>query len=239
MIPARYGSSRFPGKPLAMLGGKALIVRTCEAAVNTGLFDEVYAVTDDKRIYDAVTVSGLKCLMSHREHPTGSDRIAEAVEGIECDIVVNIQGDVPFTSKAAIEKLLAPYYAADAENVDMTTLKQELTDEKEINDPNFVKVITDKNDYAIYFSRCPIPYPRNKNAARYFEHIGLYSFRRQALMDFASLPMLQNEAAESLECLRFIEYGKKIKVLETEYLGIQIDTPEDLVNANKYLESLK
>ncbi len=234
MIPARYGSSRFPGKPLAMLCGKPVIVRTCEAAARTGLFSDVYVVTDDERIREAVIDGGYKCIMSTREHPTGSDRIAEAAEQVECDLIVNVQGDEPFTSKEALELLLSPYYGPDADKVDLSTMMQELKDPKLIKDPNYCKVITDRDGFAMYFSRSPIPYPRNTGTgARYFEHIGLYAFRRQSLLDFASWKQLPNEASEAIECIRFLEYGKKIKVLETNYMGIEIDTPEDLVNAEK------
>lgn len=235
LIPARYGSTRFPGKMLASLCGKPLIVRTCEAVARVGdVFDSFYVVTDDSRIYNAVVENGFNAIMSQREHSTGSDRIAEAIENIDCDIVVNVQGDEPFTSRQPLELLLSPYYGADAEKIDLTTLKQELTDKTEIENPNNVKVITDCNDFALYFSRSVIPYPRKAAIGiRYFKHIGIYAFRRQTLLDFTHLPQLQNEAAESIECIRFLEYGKRIKVLETANMGVSIDTLEDMANAEK------
>ncbi|HIZ87794.1 MAG TPA: 3-deoxy-manno-octulosonate cytidylyltransferase [Candidatus Coprenecus pullistercoris] len=237
MIPARYGSSRFPGKMLAPLGGKPVIVRTCEAAASMGIFDEVYVVTDDERIRRAVTDAGIRCLMSIREHETGSDRIAEAVEHVDCDIVVNIQGDEPFTRRDTIEKVLAPFYGKDGERIDLCTLKELMTEQDDIDNPNNVKVITDIDDFAVYFSRNPIPYPRDKKAgAMYFRHIGIYAFRKEALMMFSGWPMRQNEASEKIECLRFIEYGRKIKVVETSGMKVSIDTPEDLAKAEEILK---
>lgn len=232
MIPARYGSSRLPGKMLAPLGGKPVIIRTCEAVRKTGVFSKVYVVTDDSRIRDVVKAGGFECLMSKREHATGSDRIAEAIEEIECDIVVNVQGDEPFTKKESLEQLLKPFYEKGSDKIDLCTLKQMMTDEEEIDNPNNVKVITDSEDFAIYFSRNPIPYPRDKKCgAKYFRHIGIYAFRRAALLEFAKWSVRQNEASEKIECLRFLEHGKKIKVAETEEMGISIDTPEDLKKA--------
>ncbi len=234
MIPARYASTRLPGKMMLPLAGKPVIVRTCEAAAQMGLFDEVYVVTDDSRIFDAVTAAGVKCLMSRGEHATGSDRIAEAVAGIDCDIVVNIQGDEPFTKKETIEQVLRPFYAPDGDTVSLSTLKELMTEEEDIMNPNNVKVITDVNDCAIYFSRNPIPYPRDRECgARYFRHIGIYAFRKEALMMFSKWQMRQNEASEKIECLRFLEYGHRIKVLETSGMGVSIDTPEDLIKAEQ------
>ena len=237
MIPARYASSRFPGKMLALLGGKPVIVRTCEAAAGMGLFDEVYAVTDDERIRDAVTAAGIPCIMSRREHETGSDRIAEAVEGIDCDIVVNIQGDEPFTRREVIEQVLAPFSMEGGEAIDLCTLKEEITSEEEIANPNNVKVITDASGFALYFSRCPIPYPRDpQGGARWWRHIGIYAFRKQALGMFSRGPMRGLEATEKIECLRFLEYGRRIRVVETSGMRVSIDTPEDLALAEEILK---
>lgn len=238
MIPARYASSRFPGKMLALLGGKPVIVRTCEAAAGMGLFDKVYAVTDDERIKDTVTAAGIPCIMSSREHETGSDRIAEAVQDIECDIVVNIQGDEPFTRREVIEQVLRPFYEKDGESVDLSTLKEEMTSQEEIHNPNNVKVITDIDGYALYFSRTPLPYLRDpSSSARWWRHIGIYAFRRQALEMFSSWPMGELEAAEKIECLRFLEHGRRIKVVETSGMRVSIDTPEDLALAEQILGS--
>ncbi|HJB45023.1 MAG TPA: 3-deoxy-manno-octulosonate cytidylyltransferase [Candidatus Coprenecus merdipullorum] len=237
LIPARYASSRFPGKMLASLGGKPVIVRTCEAAVEMGLFDKVYAVTDDERIRTAVTSANIPCIMSRREHETGSDRIAEAVEGLDCDIVVNIQGDEPFTRKEVIEQVLRPFYEEGGENIDLCTLKEKMTSPEEIADPNNVKVITDASGFALYFSRSPIPYLRDtESGAGRWRHIGIYAFRRQALEMFAGWPMGELEAAEKIECLRFLEHGRRIRVVETSGMRVSIDTPEDLIRAERILQ---
>lgn len=237
MIPARYASSRFPGKMLASLGGKPVIVRTCEAAAGMGLFDEVYAVTDDSRIREAVTAAGIPCIMSRREHETGSDRIAEAVEGLDCDIVVNIQGDEPFTRKEVIEQVLRPFYMEDGDSIDLCTLKEQMDSHEDVSNPNNVKVITDISGSALYFSRSPIPYPRDpRSGARWWRHIGIYAFRRQALEMFSRWPMGELEASEKIECLRFLEHGRRIKVVETSGMRVSIDTPEDLAKAERILK---
>lgn len=236
MIPARYGATRFPGKLMADLGGKPVIIRTYEATQKTGLFDDVYVVTDSELIREEVQKHGGKAIMSQKEHECGSDRIAEAVEHLDVDIVVNVQGDEPFVKKEPLEKLLAVFQGEDANQIDLASLMQEMTDWKDITDPNYVKVIVDRKDCALYFSRSPIPYPRDKEAgARYFEHIGVYAFRKQAILDFYHLPMKALEATEKVECIRFLEYGKTIKMVETDYMGIEIDTPEDLEKAKEFL----
>ncbi len=237
MIPARYGATRFPGKLMADLSGKPVIVRTYEATVATHLFDDVYVVTDSEIIKQAIEENGGKAIMSIKEHECGTDRIAEAVENLEVDIVVNVQGDEPFVKKDSLEKVINVFKEKDADQIDLASLMQELTDWKDITDPNYVKVIVDQHNFALYFSRSPIPYPRDKNAgARYFEHIGVYAFRKQAILDFYHLPMRSLEATEKVECIRFLEYGKKIKMVETDFMGIEIDTPEDLLKANKYFK---
>ena len=236
MIPARYGASRFPGKLMQDLGGKPVIVRTYEAAVETQLFDEVYVVTDSDVIFKEIENYGGKAIMSIKEHECGSDRIAEAVDNMDVDIVVNVQGDEPFTTREGLEQVLEVFKGADAEKIDLASLMTEINDWKEISDPNCVKVIVDKDNFAQYFSRSPIPYPRDKNVAvQYYKHKGIYAFRKQALMDFYRLPMRTLEAAEKIECIRYLEYGKNIKMAVTNVQGIEIDTPEDLVKANKVL----
>ncbi len=236
MIPARYGATRFPGKLMADLGGKSVIRRTYEAALATNLFDAVYVVTDSEIIFDEIQNNGGKAIISKTPHECGSDRIAEAVQDMDVDIVVNVQGDEPFTKREPLEKLLAVFKDDSKQEIDLATLMQELHDWKDITDPNYVKVIVDEKDFALYFSRSPIPYPRDKEAgARYFEHIGIYAFRKQALLDFYNLPMRALEATEKIECIRYLEYGKRIKMVETAYMGIEIDTPEDLVKAQKFL----
>lgn len=236
MIPARYEATRFPGKLLKDLNGKTVITRTYEAAVNTGLFDEVYVVTDSERIFDEIINHGGQVIRSKKEHECGSDRIAEAVEGMDVDIVVNVQGDEPFIDKNSLAKLLEVFQQEGAEEIDLASLKTALKDSEEITNPNNVKVITGNDDFALYFSRFPIPYPRDTTAkVTYFKHVGIYAFRKSALMDFYRLPMLPLEAAEKIECIRYLEYGKKIKMVETSVKSIGIDTPEDLEKARKIL----
>ncbi|NIK91715.1 3-deoxy-manno-octulosonate cytidylyltransferase [Mangrovimonas sp. CR14] len=234
MIPARYSASRFPGKLMQDLGGKSVIYRTYEATVNTQLFDDVYVVTDSDIIYNDIVKQGGKAIMSQKEHECGSDRIAEAVENMDVDIVVNVQGDEPFTEVASLSKLIEVFKNDANREVDLASLKVHITDWEEINNPNTVKVITDQSGFALYFSRSPIPYPRDKEVAvKYFKHKGVYAFRKEALMDFYRLPMLPLEASEKIECIRYLEYGKKIKMVETDVLGVEIDTPEDLEKAKK------
>jgi len=240
VIPARYAATRFPGKLMAQLGTKSVILTTYENTLNTGLFDDIFVVTDSEIIFNEITQNGGKAIMSLAEHQTGSDRIAEVVENLECDIVVNVQGDEPFVKKEALQKLVEAYENDLNEEISLATLAQEITEEEDIYNPNSVKVNWDINLFALYFSRSPIPYPRETNfKAKYYQHIGIYAFRKTALLKFAKLPMLQNERAEKLEQLRYLEYGMKIKVLETGFMGIGIDTKEDLDKANAYLKKLQ
>ncbi|NNK23153.1 MAG: 3-deoxy-manno-octulosonate cytidylyltransferase [Winogradskyella sp.] len=234
MIPARYAASRFPAKLMQDLAGKTVILRTYEATVETGLFSEVYVVTDSDIIFNEISSNGGKAIMSQKEHESGSDRIAEAVETVECDIVVNVQGDEPFTERESLEKVLNVFNDDTKKEIDLASLMVEITDWEEIENPNTVKVIVDHNDFALYFSRSPIPYPRDKRVeTRYFKHKGIYAFRKQALLDFTTLPMQFLEASEKIECIRYLEYGKKIKMVETSVQGVEIDTPEDLERAKK------
>lgn len=234
MIPARYSASRFPGKLMQDLGGKTVILCTYQATVATNLFDEVYVVTDSDIIYKEISDNGGKAIMSKKEHESGSDRIAEAVKDIDCDIIINVQGDEPFTERKSLEKVISVFRDDDEKQIDLASLMVEITDWDEINNPNTVKVIVDQNDFALYFSRSPIPYPRDeKVGARYFKHKGIYAFRKKALLDFTKLPMQFLEASEKIECIRYLEYGKKIKMVETTVEGVEIDTPEDLERAKK------
>jgi len=232
MIPARYAASRFPGKLMKDLAGEPVILRTYKATVGTGLFDEVYVVTDSPVIYDTIKNQGGKALMSKMEHQTGSDRIAEAVEDMEVDIIVNVQGDEPFTDKKSLESVLEVFRDDPEKEIDLASLMTRITDVSEVNNPNTVKVVVDQRNFALYFSRSPIPYPRDESSEiPYFKHKGVYAFRKSALLDFRRLPMLALEAAEKIEAIRYLEYGKKIKMVETEVTGIEIDTPEDLEKA--------
>jgi 3-deoxy-manno-octulosonate cytidylyltransferase (CMP-KDO synthetase) len=236
VIPARYASTRFPAKLMQDLGGKTVITRTYQAAVNTRLFDDVFVVTDSILIYDEIISNGGKAIMSVKEHESGSDRIAEAVDNLDVDIVVNVQGDEPFINKEPLEKVINVFRNDFDKKVDLASLMVEITDEDDINNPNNVKVVTDQNGFALYFSRSVIPYPREKNVGvRYMKHIGIYAFRKEALLSFYHLPMKSLEASEKLEQLRYLEFGKRIKMVETTHVGIGIDTPEDLEKARKMI----
>ena len=236
VIPARYASTRFPAKLMQDLGGKTVILRTYEAAINTQLFDDVFVVTDSDLIYDEIVSHGGKVIRSIKEHESGSDRIAEAVENLDVDIVINVQGDEPFIDAEPLAKVIEVFKNDLDKKVDLASLMREITDEEDINNPNNVKVVVDQNGFALYFSRSVIPYPREKNVGvRYMQHIGIYAFRKQALLDFYSLPMQSLEASEKLEQLRYLEFGKRIKMVETTHVGIGIDTPEDLEKARKML----
>jgi len=236
VIPARYASTRFPAKLMQDLGGKTVILRTYEAAKATGLFDDVFVVTDSLLIFDEIISHGGKAIMSIKAHESGSDRIAEAVVDMNVDIVVNVQGDEPFMEREPLEKLLDVFKNDPEKRIDLASLMLEISDDDEINNPNNVKVVVDQAGFALYFSRSVIPYPRDKDCgAKYYRHIGVYAFRKQAIMDFYSLPMKSLEASEKLEQLRYLEFGKRIKMVETTHASIGIDTPEDLVKARKMM----
>ena len=237
VIPARYASTRFPAKLMQDLGGKTVILRTYEAAIATHLFDDVFVVTDSDLIFNEIVSHGGKAIMSVKEHESGSDRIAEAVANINVDIVVNVQGDEPFIDKEPLEKVIEVFKNDTDYKVDLASLMREITNDEDIQNPNNVKVVVDQNNFALYFSRSVIPYPREKNVGvRYFQHIGIYAFRKQALLDFYSLPMKSLEASEKLEQLRYLEFGKRIKMVETTHVGIGIDTKEDLEKARLLLK---
>jgi 3-deoxy-D-manno-octulosonate cytidylyltransferase len=228
-IPARYAATRFPAKLMQMLGDKSVIRHTYDNTKATGLFDEVYVVTDSEIIFNEIVSNGGKAIMSKREHESGSDRIAEAIQNIDIDIVVNVQGDEPFVKREPLEKVLACF---EDPRVQVASLMQALTNIASIEDPNYVKVAVDKNWNALFFSRSVIPYPRSTDTAMtYYEHVGVYAFKKQALIDFTNWPMSPLEAAEKIECLRYLENGVSIKMAVTHYMGVEIDTPEDLIKA--------
>jgi 3-deoxy-manno-octulosonate cytidylyltransferase (CMP-KDO synthetase) len=236
MIPARYAASRFPAKLMQLLGDKTVIRHTYDNTVATGLFDKVMVVTDSNIIYNEIISHGGKATISIQQHESGSDRIAETVAGMDVDIVVNVQGDEPFVQKEPLQKLLAVFEGDAAQNVQVASLMQVLKDPKFISDPNYVKVAVDKNMNALLFSRSVIPYHRNQQIIPvYYEHIGVYAFRKQALVNFTNWPITPLEAVEKIECLRYLENGIPIKMVITQYMGIEIDTPEDLVRAAKLL----
>ena len=232
-IPARYAATRFPAKLMQTLGDKTVIRHTYDNTVATGLFDSVYVVTDSEIIFNEITQHGGNAIMSKRSHESGSDRIAEAVQDLDIDIVVNVQGDEPFVKREPLEKVIAVF--SDAK-VQVASLMQVLTDSALIQDPNYVKVAVDKNNNALFFSRSVIPYPRStESPTTYYEHIGVYAFQKQALLNFTNWPMSPLEAAEKIECLRYLENGISIKMVVTEYMGVEIDTPADLIKAAKLL----
>lgn len=232
-IPARYAATRFPGKLMQLLGDKSVIRHTYENTVATGLFDEVIVVTDSDIIFTEITAAGGKAVMSQHEHESGSDRIAEAAAEMDVDIIVNVQGDTPFVKKEPLEKLLKQF---DDPSVQVASMMQVLTDRNDIMDPNFVKVAVDKNMNSLFFSRAVIPYPRDKEfPTTYYEHIGVYAFRKQVLMNFTQWPMTPLESAEKVECLRYLENGIPLRMIVVDYMGVEIDTPEDLEKAAKLL----
>ena len=238
MIPARYASTRFPAKLMQMMGDKTVIRHTYDNALKTGIFDRVIVVTDSQLIYDEIHKNGGEVMMSQKNHESGTDRIAEAVENLETDIVVNIQGDEPFVKKAPLEKLLNVFKADSS--VQVASLMQVMTDKKNIEDPNFVKVAVDLNMNALFFSRSVIPYPRDQTIPNtYYEHIGVYAFKKQALLQFTSWPVTALERAEKIECLRYLEHGITLKMVVTDYMGIEIDTPEDLELAIQNLSRIR
>lgn len=233
MIPARYAATRFPAKLMQQLGNKSVIRHTYDNTVATGLFTEVVVVTDSDIIFNEITLNDGKAVMSKKNHESGSDRIAEAAADMDVDIIVNVQGDEPFVQKDPLVKLLATFKDP---TVQVASLMQELKDAASIEDPNYVKVAVDRNMNSLFFSRSVIPYPRDKNITiPYYEHIGVYAFRKQALLNFTNWPMTPLEAAEKIECLRYLEYGVPLKMVLTQYMGVEIDTPEDLIKAAKLL----
>ena len=232
LIPARYAATRFPAKLMQMLGNKTVIRHTYDNTKATRLFDEVVVVTDSDIIFNEIVSNGGKVVKSKKEHESGSDRIAEAVENMEVDIVINVQGDEPFVQKEPLQSLLACFEGEAGKDVQVASLMQVLKEQRLIDDPNYVKVAVNKKMEALFFSRSVIPYPRDKkNSTVYYEHIGVYAFRKTALMAFTGWEMTPLEAAEKIECLRYLENGIAIKMVLTEYMGVEIDTPEDLVRA--------
>lgn len=236
MIPARYAATRFPAKLMQMLGPKTVIRHTHDNTVATGLFDEVMVVTDSDIIYNEITTNGGRARMSVKQHESGSDRIAEAIADMDVDIVVNVQGDEPFVKKEPLQKLLQVFEGEAGAQVQVASLMQVLTHAESIADPNYVKVAVDLNMNSLMFSRSPMPYHRDKNVTPvYYEHIGVYAFRKQALMQFTNWPMTPLEAAEKIECLRYLEHGIPLKMVIADYMGVEIDTPEDLAKAQQLL----
>ena len=242
IIPARYASTRFPGKPLAMLGGRTVIQRVYEQA--TAILDEAYVATDDERIFQAVEQFGGRAIMTRADHKSGTDRIEEAAEkiGTQADVIINIQGDEPFIQKSQIETLM---HLFDEPSTQIGTLGKRFESIEAAMNPNSPKIVTDKRGFALYFSRSIIPYVRGKEQAEwlqhfpYLKHLGLYAYRREALQEVTQLPQSPLEIAESLEQLRWLENGYRIRVGLTDVETVGIDTPEDLQRAEVFLASRK
>lgn len=233
MIPARYAATRFPAKLMQLLGNKTVIRHTYDATVSTGLFDKVIVVTDSDIIYKEITGNGGHAIMSKKEHQSGSDRIAEAVLELDVDVVINVQGDEPFIQQAPLEKLV---HLFNDPAVQVGSLMRKITDDEELQKPSSVKVVVNKNNDALYFSRCAIPYVASEQAAAsHYLHIGVYGFRKETLLGFTKWPMGDLEKTEKLEQLRYLENGIPIRMALVEFESVAIDTPQDLVNAKKLL----
>ena len=231
-IPARYAATRFPGKLMQLLGNKTIIRHVYDNTEATGLFNDVFVVTDSDIIYKEITTNGGKALMSKKEHESGSDRIAEAVAGMNVDVIVNVQGDEPFIKKEPLEKLVRLF---NDDAVQVASLMRKISKE-EAGNPNNVKVVADKTGYALYFGRSTIPFQRDAElAVDYFLHVGVYAYKKEVLMDFTKWPQSSLEKIEKLEQLRYLENSIRIKMAETDYNSIAIDTPEDLERAKNSL----
>ena len=234
VIPARLNATRLPRKLLADLCGKPVLQRTYEAAVATGLFPEVIIATDSEEIRDIMEAAGATVVMSRKVHESGSDRIAEAIADKDIDVIVNIQGDEPFVNAGLLKNLIEVFQDQD-DNVQVASVMRKITEATLIADPNVVKVVTDLNSNALYFSRHSIPFKRDAiNETPVFQHIGVYAFRKEALMSFTSWPLSPLEVAEKLEQLRYLEHGIPIKMVMTDVVGISIDVQEDLERARDY-----
>tara|TARA_B100001057_G_scaffold491290_1_gene581218 strand:+ start:3677 stop:4420 length:744 start_codon:yes stop_codon:yes gene_type:complete len=239
IIPARYDSSRFPGKLMQQLGDKTVILRTYQNVVAAGLFDEVVVATDSHVIFNEIYENGGRALMTRNDHQCGSDRIAEAISGIDADLVINVQGDEPFMDGASLKKLIDVFKDDPKREISLASLMTPLKGYEEVENPNVVKVIVDLNNFALYFSRSPIPFDRdNEQAPHYFKHVGVYAFRKEALVEFSKQEMTPMESAEKIECIRYLEHGKKIKMVVTQNLNFEIDTPKDLERAKAYLNQM-
>ena len=228
LIPARVESKRFYGKLLEKLSGVPIILRTYQSAIETNVFDDVFVVTHNDEIIDLMKSINGKYLKSSSNHESGTDRIAEVAIDFKYDIIVNLQGDEPFIDQLSIEELVDGF---NDKEVKMASLMRDFNDKDELNNPNNVKVIVDKDNYSINFSRIPM----NSDNINY-KHIGVYAFRKETLIEFSKMGKTVMEKKEKIECLRYIENGGKIKMFKTDFSGISIDTPEDLIRAEEYLK---
>ena len=228
VIPARYDATRFPGKLMEKLGDSTVVVQTYKATINTGLFDEAIVATDSDVIKKEIESCKGKVIITRADHVSGTDRIAEAIESIDADVIVNVQGDTPFINKKALSKLITLF---EDETVHVASLMDIISDEESLNDPNVVKVVVDKKGNSLLFSRSVIPYPRSSSPVIHYRHIGVYAFRKKAILEFTSWEMTPLEEAEKIECLRFLENGISLRMALTEPIGVDINTPEDLEKA--------
>ena len=239
MIPARYAATRFPYKLMQPLGNKTVIRHTYENTVATDLFDDVFVVTDHKIIFDEITANGGKAIMSIREHESGSDRIAEAIADMDVDIVLNVQGDEPFVNVHMLQKLLDVFKDDPEKKIKVASPIKKILNPAHAANPNILKVVVDKHMNSLLFSRSIIPYYRDENIIpSYYEHVGVYAFRKEALLLFTVWEMTPLEKAEKIECLRYLEHGIQLRMIETEDAGVKIDMPEDLAKAEAYLRTI-
>ena len=240
IIPARYDSLRFPGKLMHQLGDKTVILRTYQNVLATGLFDEVVVATDSNVIFNEISNNGGHVLMTKKDHQCGSDRIAEAASRMDADVVVNVQGDEPFIDSNSLKKLIEVFKYDLRKEIALASLMTPLNEKEDVENPNVVKVVVDLNDFALYFSRSPIPFDReNLKTSTHYKHIGVYAFRKQALIEFSKQDITPLESVEKIECIRYLEHGKKIKMVVTHNLNFGIDTPRDLERAEAYLSQLE
>lgn len=238
VIPARYASTRFMGKPLALLGGKPMVQHVYERASESSLLAELVVATDDERIRDTVSAFGGRVVMTSPDHRSGTDRVAEVAAGSDSDVVVNIQGDEPFVSPDVLDQLVKPFRGRP--DLEMSTLCQRIDESARLADPNVVKVVRDRNGFALYFSRSQIPHPRDLDAQTVWEHIGLYAYRREFLLELSRMEPTPLEQSEALEQLRVLENGHRIMVVSTEnHIGLSVDTPAELERAKQRLEQMK
>ncbi|HEY1115697.1 MAG TPA: 3-deoxy-manno-octulosonate cytidylyltransferase [Chitinophagaceae bacterium] len=233
VIPARYAATRFPGKLMQLLGGKTVIAHTYEATRGSGLFDEVLVATDSDIIAEEIGALGGSVFRSQQEHESGSDRIAEAIKDRDVDVIVNVQGDTPFVQAEPLRKLIALF---DDTSVQVASLMDVIGDEASLHDPNVVKVVVDKHNNSLLFSRSVIPFPRNSDISiSHYRHIGVYAYRKDTLLQFTQWPITPLEDAEKIECLRYLENGVQLRMALTPPMGIDINTPEDLERAQAHI----
>ena len=244
IIPARYGSTRFPGKPLALINGFPMIQHVCQRVANATMVDRVIVATDDERVAAVVDSFGGEVMLTRADHPTGTDRLAEVAEKIESELIVNVQGDEPLIDPRMVDQAIAPL--VKNQQIQMGTLASKIAQIGDFHNPNVVKVVKDQSGFALYFSRAPIPWPRDLDSEQlekvlpqpsFLRHIGLYVYRRELLLDYPSWPKTPLENLESLEQLRALERGIRLYVAETEFSCHGVDTPEDLKRVSQLMSA--